>query len=146
MLRLFSWGAPSPAPCTEELYPTGPMYFVFFSLPYSPHAPSHHGSVWLLPVISLLLTNTVSSVRACRSIWWEMKSTYKTTYFWFLVLYNECNNQPAIYGMVNEQNLAVLQRLYAVLGNKARYKLLSFWWVRETFISFMVVASEKELP
>ncbi len=33
--------------------------------------PSHHSSVWLLPVISLLLNNTVLPVRTCLSIWWE---------------------------------------------------------------------------
>ncbi len=44
-----------------------------FCFPSSLHPPppSHHGSGWLLPVISLLLTNTVSPVRACLSIWWE---------------------------------------------------------------------------
>jgi hypothetical protein len=31
---------------------TGPMYFVFYRL--YPSSPSHHGSVWLIPVISLL--------------------------------------------------------------------------------------------
>ncbi len=31
--------------------------------------PRHHGSNWLLPVISLLLTKTVLPVRACLSIW-----------------------------------------------------------------------------
>ncbi len=38
--------------------------------------PSHHGRVWLLPVDSLLLTNTISLVRACLLIWlerWEPK-------------------------------------------------------------------------
>ncbi len=33
------------------------------SLPHSP--PSHYGSIWVLPVISLLLTNSVLPVRAC---------------------------------------------------------------------------------
>ncbi len=46
---------------------TGPMYFIFLSsLPLL-----HHDSVWILPVISLLLANTVSPVRACLIIWWE---------------------------------------------------------------------------
>ncbi len=45
--------------------------FILFSVVFSPHPRSHHGSVWLLPVISLLLTNTVSLVRACLSIWLE---------------------------------------------------------------------------
>jgi hypothetical protein len=44
--------------------PRRPMYFVFCRLyPSSPQPP--HGSVWLLPVISLLLAYTVSPVRAC---------------------------------------------------------------------------------
>jgi hypothetical protein len=30
--------------------------------------PSHHGSVWLILVICLLLTKTVSPIRACLSI------------------------------------------------------------------------------
>ncbi len=45
------------------------MYFVFCRL--YPSSPSHHGSVWILPVNSLLLTNTVSSMRAGLIIWWE---------------------------------------------------------------------------
>jgi hypothetical protein len=48
--------------------PTGPMYFVFCRL-YPVYPPRHCGRVWVLPVISLLLTNTVSvsvsPVRAC---------------------------------------------------------------------------------
>jgi hypothetical protein len=45
---------------------TVPMYFVFCRLySSSPRPPS---SVWLLHVISLLITNTVSLVRACLSI------------------------------------------------------------------------------
>ena len=36
------------------------------SLPLFPL--SHHGSIWLLPVISLLLTNTVSPVRSFLSL------------------------------------------------------------------------------
>jgi hypothetical protein len=42
---------------------TGTMYFVFCRL--YPLFPSHLGSIGILPVISLLLTNTVSPVRAC---------------------------------------------------------------------------------
>ncbi len=42
---------------------TGPMYFVFCRL--YPFSPSHHGSLWVLPTISLILTNTVSLVQAC---------------------------------------------------------------------------------
>jgi hypothetical protein len=36
-----------------------PMYFVFCRLCATPH-PNNHGRVWLLPVISRLLTNIVS--------------------------------------------------------------------------------------
>ncbi len=45
----------------------GPVYFVRLY----PSSPNHHGSVWLLPVIPLLLANTVSRVRVCQSIWLE---------------------------------------------------------------------------
>jgi hypothetical protein len=34
-----------------------------FSVVFTPSLTSHHASVWLLPVISLLLTNTVPPVR-----------------------------------------------------------------------------------
>ncbi len=48
----------------------GAYVFCFLSsLPLLP--PAIHGSVWVLPVISLILTNTVWPVRACLSIWWE---------------------------------------------------------------------------
>ncbi len=49
---------------------TGPMYFVFCRLyPFSHQTLCH---VWVLPaVISLLLTNTISPVRACLIMWWE---------------------------------------------------------------------------
>ncbi len=50
------------------VHATEPMYSVVFTSP----PLSHHGSAWLpTPVISLLLTNTISPVRACLSIWWE---------------------------------------------------------------------------
>ncbi len=48
--------------------PTEQMYFVCRLYP-SP--PNRHCSVWLLPVISLLLTNTIPPERACLSIWLE---------------------------------------------------------------------------
>jgi hypothetical protein len=48
---------------------TGPMFFVFCRL--YPFSPSHHSRVWVLPVISLLSTYTVSPVRACLIIWLE---------------------------------------------------------------------------
>jgi hypothetical protein len=41
---------------------------ILFSVVFTPSPSSHHGSVWVLPVISLLLTNTVLPVRACLSI------------------------------------------------------------------------------
>jgi hypothetical protein len=44
---------------------------VFISCRLYPFSPHHHGSVWVLPVISLRLTNTESPVRACLPIWWE---------------------------------------------------------------------------
>ncbi len=40
-----------------KLYAMGSIYFIFCRL--YPSSPSDHGSVWLLPVISLFLTNTV---------------------------------------------------------------------------------------
>ncbi len=59
-----------PVPGRPVLYSSsilcGPL---LFSVVFSPPFPSHRGSVWLLPVISLLLTKTVSLVRACLSIW-----------------------------------------------------------------------------
>ncbi len=45
------------------------MYFVLCRL--YPSFPQPNSSVWLLPVISLRSTNTVSRVRACLSIWLE---------------------------------------------------------------------------
>ncbi len=49
--------------------PTGPIYFVFCRL--YPVSPSHHGSVWVLLFIFLLLSNTVSPMRAYLITWWE---------------------------------------------------------------------------
>ena len=42
------------------------FWFTFFTPPHS-----QHSSVWLLPVISLLLSNTVLWGRTCLSIWLE---------------------------------------------------------------------------
>ena len=39
-----------------------------FSVVFTPSTPSHHGSVWVLPVISLLLINTVSPVRGLSNV------------------------------------------------------------------------------
>jgi hypothetical protein len=47
----------------EEKYTSQWAQCILFSVVFTPSPPSHHGSVWLLPVISLLLTNTVSPVR-----------------------------------------------------------------------------------
>ncbi len=44
---------------------------VFGFLSSLPRPLSHHGSVWVLPVISIFLTNTVSPVQACLIIRWE---------------------------------------------------------------------------
>ncbi len=64
--------------------PTGPMYFVFCRLNSS--SPSYYGSVWLLPVISLLLINTVPPARACLSIWLErFRESQKRTIVGLLV-------------------------------------------------------------
>ncbi len=41
-------------------YQYQPGQCILFPVVFTPPSPSHHGSVWLLPVISLLLTNTVS--------------------------------------------------------------------------------------
>jgi hypothetical protein len=46
----------------------GPYVFLFSVVFTSSPPPSHHGSVWVQPVISLLLTNTISPLRACLSI------------------------------------------------------------------------------
>jgi hypothetical protein len=64
-------GSPHPftlsTPSTRVM---SPIYFIFCRLyPFSPY--SHHGSVCFLPVVSLLLANTVPPVRACLIIWWE---------------------------------------------------------------------------
>ncbi len=37
---------------------------ILFSVVFTPSPPSHHGSVWVKPIISLLLNNTVSPVQA----------------------------------------------------------------------------------
>jgi hypothetical protein len=53
--------------CTFYGKGNGANVFCFLSSIH--HLPtSHHGSVWLLPVISIFLTNTGSLVRACLSI------------------------------------------------------------------------------
>ncbi len=41
---------------------------VLFCVVFTPRPPSYHGSVWLPPVISLLLTNTLSPMRDCPRI------------------------------------------------------------------------------
>ncbi len=43
------------------------LFYVVFAFSH----PSQYGNGLVLPVISLLLTDTVSPVRACLSIWWE---------------------------------------------------------------------------
>ncbi len=50
---------------------------VLFSAVFTPSPPSHHGSVWVLPVISLLLTNTISPVRTCLSMIGEVSQDPK---------------------------------------------------------------------
>jgi hypothetical protein len=55
------------------------MYFVFCRL--YPSSPSHQGSVgtvWIPPLITLHLTNTVSPMLACIIIWWFRGTQMKT--------------------------------------------------------------------
>jgi hypothetical protein len=49
----------------NTVFTTEPMYYLVV---FTPHPTSHHGNVWLLPVFSLLLANTVARVQACLSI------------------------------------------------------------------------------
>ncbi len=60
--------------------------FLFYVV-FIPSPPSHYGSVWVLPVISLFLTNTVSPVQACLTKWWErFRGTQKEDECWPLLL------------------------------------------------------------
>ncbi len=53
---------------------------ILFSVVFTASPLSHHGSICLLPFISLLLTYTVSPVRACLSKWLELfRGTQKKT-------------------------------------------------------------------
>ncbi len=58
---------------------------ILFAVVFTPSSPtSNHGSVWVLPFISLLLTDIVSRVRswACPSIWLErFRGTQKELVF-----------------------------------------------------------------
>ncbi len=57
---------------------------ILFSVVFNPSLSSHRGKVWVLPVISILLTNSVSPVRACLSIWWErFRGDPKTRQSWW---------------------------------------------------------------
>ncbi len=44
---------------------------ILSSVVFTPSLFSHHGSVWVLPLISLLFSGTDSPVRACLFIGWE---------------------------------------------------------------------------
>ncbi len=57
--------------CTQSFLSIQRGLYILFSVVISSSPPSHHGSVCVLPVISLYLTNTVSPVWACLIIWWE---------------------------------------------------------------------------
>jgi hypothetical protein len=75
---------------------------ILFSVVFTPSPPSHghHGSVWLLYVISLLLTNTVSPVRACLIIWWErFRGTQKEDDRWPLSIqsYRKGDKEGTVY-------------------------------------------------
>jgi hypothetical protein len=56
---------------------------IMFSVVFTPPPPCHHGIVWVIPVISLFLANTVSPVQACLTftgdISWEQ---YKKKRAW----------------------------------------------------------------
>ncbi len=64
--RLYPFFTQPPRQC---LGPTCQCFL--FSVVFIPSSPGHHVSVWVLPVISLLLTNNVLPVRACLIISWE---------------------------------------------------------------------------
>ncbi len=55
---------------------------ILFSVVFNPSPPSQHCSVWVLHVISVLLTNTVPPVRACLIIGWESLNQFVMYNFW----------------------------------------------------------------
>jgi hypothetical protein len=72
---------------------------ILFYVVFTPSTSSHHGSVWFLPVISLLLINTVSPVRPAYPYDWrglvgaEKKTTVELIHFiprWDV----SCNSNP----------------------------------------------------
>ncbi len=68
---------------------------ILFSVVFTPFTPSHHSSVWVPPVISLLLTNTVSPVRACLIICRErFCGTQKRRRSWGLLVFNPLCTSP----------------------------------------------------
>ncbi len=59
-------------------------------------------TVWVLPVISLLLTNTISLVRACLIIWWErFRGTQKRRRSW-----------ASYYSILSEYSTCLYSQLY----------------------------------
>ncbi len=92
---------------------------ILFSVVFTPSPCSHHGSVWFLPVSSLLLTNTLSPVRARLSIWWEkFVGPKKKTIVGLLVIDPLCSEVKKI-----------LSRHIDIIGDRAAYStfLLPFF-------------------
>jgi hypothetical protein len=87
--------------------PNGANLFYFLSsLPLIP--PSHHGSVWLLPIFSLLLTNTVSRVRSCLSCGRRgFVGTTKKTSVGLLVLITRCFH-PSMFSFLSINQIPIL--------------------------------------
>jgi hypothetical protein len=51
-----------------RIYEVLPIYCIFVFCRLYPSSPSYDGSVWVLPVILLLLTYTISPLQSCLSI------------------------------------------------------------------------------
>ncbi len=111
--------------------------FLFYVV-FTPSPPSHHGSVWVLPVISLFLTSTVLPVQACLTKWWErFRGTQKGEECWPLLLVLNhlwCDPINVVMYMINVyavhfpqlkksgwNSLCVLQGLVCVIQFIVRY-------------------------
>ncbi len=102
---------------------------MLFYLVFTPSPSSHLGGDWVLPVISLLLTNTVSPVRACKIIWWErFRGTQKEDDCGPLSIQSSliCNTHSLLSSILHgscptRRDWRPLQRLLAVLESELYY-------------------------
>ncbi len=121
-LAVFFWGGGGELGFKIEVKQRGQG--ILFSIVFISPSSSHHGRFWVLPVISLLLTNAVLPMRACLIIWWErFHGTQKGDDRWPLSIQSSMRLRVSLILLWD----GYLWKVFLMLNRHFLYEFQCFW-------------------